>query len=227
MEAELKNSLREIIPLDSGGSFKLLWDMLYHIRLLKYFRQSDLKIINSRYAKICSVKKLDKLVELGLLKNTDNNSYVSTQLSLEILKEVGYNTKLVPKNFTGEGSINELNNTAVFIQALKLPDFKTLLYPSFEYIKPDALLVRANDKGYKLEFLEIEASKTGWDDWLEKKRISYLRLAQDRQVYAYWKDKCYHLGLTAPEIKDFKFSVSFICKLKKDFGTGFNFVDSL
>ena len=121
---ELKNELRDIIPLESGGSFKLLWDMLYHIRLLKYVRQSDLKLINSRYSKICSIKKLDRLVELGLLKLTDNNIYVSTQKSLEILKEAGYDTRAVPKNFTGEGGINEINNTQVFIQALKLPDFK-------------------------------------------------------------------------------------------------------
>src|ERR1035438_10123665 len=56
---ELLEKLRTIIPFDSGGSFKLLWNMLYHIRLLKYVRQSQLKLINSRYSKICSIDKLD------------------------------------------------------------------------------------------------------------------------------------------------------------------------
>ncbi|MCX6121922.1 MAG: hypothetical protein NTX44_09915 [Ignavibacteriales bacterium] len=158
---------------------------------------------------------------------TANGVYVSTPRSLDILKEAGYDTRAVPKNFNGEGGINELNNTEVFIQALKLPDFKALLYPSFDYLRPDALLVRANDKAYKLEFLEIEASKAGWSDWLESKRINYLKLARDKRVYNYWKEKSYHLDLPVPSINTFKFSVVFVCKLKKDFGQGFNFLSSL
>jgi hypothetical protein len=225
--SELKNDLRDIIPLESGGSFKLLWDMLYHIRLLKYVRQSDLKLINSRYSKICSTKKLYRLVELGLLNNADKDIYTATDEVLPLLKESGFNIKTLPRGINGSGGINELNNTEVFIQALKLQDFKTLLYPSFDYIRPDALLVRANDKRYKLEFLEIEASKAGWTDWFENKRINYLRLARDRQIYAYWKAQCNYLNMSVPDIKDFKFSVLFVCKLKKDFGQGFNFKERL
>jgi len=89
------------------------------------------------------------------------------------------------------------------------------------------MLVRANDKGYKLEFLEVEASKAGWHDWLESKRINYLKLARDRQVYAYWKAQCSYLDMSPPDIKDFKFSVVFVCKLKKHFGIGFNFMERL
>ena len=84
--AELKNALREIIPLDSGGSFKLLWDMLYHIRLLKYVRQSDLKAINPRYSKICSTKKLDRLVELGLLSNANKDVFTATDAAVALLR---------------------------------------------------------------------------------------------------------------------------------------------
>jgi hypothetical protein len=225
--SELKNELRDIIPLESGGSFKLLWDMLYHIRLLKYVRQSDIKLINSRYSKICSVKKLDRLVELGLLNNADKNIYTATDDVLPLLKEFGFNIKTLPKSINGSGGTNELNNTEVFIQALKLKDFKNLLYPAFDYIRPDALLVRANDKGYKLEFLEIEASKAGWTDWLENKRINYLRLSRDRQVFAYWKAHCSYLGFPYPDINSFKFSVVFICSVKKDFGQGFIFKEKL
>jgi hypothetical protein len=224
---ELKNELRDIIPLESGGSFKLLWDMLYHIRLLKYVRQSDLKLINTRYSKICSTKKLDRLVNLELLKNTDKDIYTATDKTLSFLKDNGYNIKTLPKSIDGHGGINEINNTEVFIQALKLPDFKILLYPSFEYIRPDALLVRMNSKGYKLEFLEVEASKLGWNDWLENKRINYLKLARDRQAYAYWKSQCTYLDISPPDIKDFKFSVIFVCSIKIDFGQGFNFLERL
>jgi hypothetical protein len=230
--AELKNALREIIPLENGGSFKLLWDMLYHIRLLKYVRQSNLKAINPRYSKICSTKKLDRLVELGLLSNANKDVFTATDAAVALLRGLKYNTKTLPRTISGDGLTNELNNTEVFIQALKLPDYKALLYPVFAdqdktYLRPDALLVRANDRKYKLEFLEIEASKSGWNDWLENKRINYLKLAKDRQAYAYWKAQCSYLEMPFPDIKDFTFSVIFICKLKNDFGQGFNFQEKL
>lgn len=179
----MKELLRDIIPINSGGSFKLLYDMLYHISLLKYVRQSQLKIINKRYDKICSIKKLDRLIELGLLENPSMDIYKSTSKTLLLLKENGYQTKTLPKT-EGFGGINELNNTDVFIQAIKLPDFNTLLYPSFDYIRPDALLVRGDNVRYKLEFLEVEYHKPDWNNWLENKRINYLKLAKDREVFS-------------------------------------------
>lgn len=229
---ELKNQLREIIPLESGGSFKLLWDMLYHIRLLKYVRRSQLKEIDSRYSKICAADKLARFVKLDLIKNTQEDVYISTYKSICLLKQLKYPTQTLPKNISGEGSINELNNTEVFIQALKLPDFKALLYPTFyldnkPFLKPDALLVRAKGNQYKLEFLEVEASKPLWENWVEEKRIKYLFLAQDRQAYSYWKAQCTYLDITPPDIKDFKFSVSIIGEVKMDFREGFRFINSL
>jgi len=224
---ELKDSLRDVIPLNSGGSFKLLWDMLYHIRLLKYVRRSQLKEIDSRYSKICATKKLTKLVELDLLKNTQKDVYISTYKSLVLLKQLKYPTQTLPKNITGEGFINELNNTTVFIQALKLPDYHSLLYPNFEYIKPDALLIRGDNVRYKLEFIEVESSKANWTNWLENKRVNYLKLAQDKQVYNYWKEQCNFINLPIPDIKDFKFSVSIIGKVNHNFGEGLNFMEKL
>ena len=229
---ELKESLRDVIPLNSGGSFKLLWDMLYHIRLLKYVRRSQLKEIDKRYSKICAADKLKKLVERDLIKNTQADIFISTFRSLNLLKQLKYQTVTLPTNISGEGSINELNNTEVFIQALKLPDFKALLYPTFyldnkPFLKPDALLVRGTKEKYKLEFLEVEASKPLWENWLEEKRINYLILAQDKQAYSYWKAQCSYLNITPPDIKDFKFSVSIIGEVKMNFGTGFNFIERL
>jgi len=229
---ELKNKLRDIIPLESGGSFKLLWDMIYHIRLLKYVRQSQIHLINKRYSKICTKDKLERLIEFGLLTNTYLDVYIATNLTLPLLKNLGYNINLLPRAVSGEGQINELNNTEVFISALKLPDFKALLYPTFmfndkPFLKPDALLVRAKGNKYKLEFLEVEASKPLWENWVEEKRVKYLFLAQDRQAYSYWKAQCAYLDITPPDIKDFKFSVSIIGEFKMDFGTGFNFMERL
>ena len=227
MDIDLKSEFQDIIPLESGGSFKLLFDMLYHIRLLKYVRQSQLKLINPRYSKICATKKLNKLVDKEYLENTYQDVYIATDKVMPKLYKAGYNTKLLPKEIKGDGKENELNNTEVFIQALKLPDYKALLYPGFGYIRPDALLVRVKDNSYKLEFLEVEASKSNWNDWLENKRINYLKLAGDKQVYSYWKTQCSYLKLPVIDIKYFKFSVSIIGNVKKDFGTVFNFKERL
>jgi hypothetical protein len=229
---ELKEKLRDVIPLNSGGSYKLLWDMLYYIRLLKYVRRSQLKEIDIRYSKICATKKLNKLVELGLVKNTYEDVFISTNKSLDLLKMFKYLYQTLPKNISGDGFVNELNNTEVFIQALKLPDYMALLYPLFSetdkpYLKPDALLIRGTKEMYKLEFLEIEASKSNWNDWLENKRINYLKLAKDKQVYSYWKVQCNYLDIPVPDIKDFRFSVSVIGKVKHNFGEGFNFIEHL
>jgi len=222
----MKDLISDIIPLSSGGSYKLLWDMLYHIRLLKYVRHPHIRSINPRYSKICAVKKLDKLVEIGWLENPSSDVYIATDNVLPILKDNGYLTKTLPKA-VGYGGENELHNTSVFIQALKLPDFKALLYPSFDYIRPDALLVRGDNVRYKLEFLEVEYNKPDWISYLENKRVNYLKLAQDRQVFAYWKSVCSYLNLPVPDESAFKFSVSVIGKICLDFGNGFNFRESL
>jgi len=220
------DDLKDLIPLNSGGSYQLMADMLYHIRLLKYVTQDHLLAVNKRYNKICAIKKLDRLIELNYLENPSLNVYTATDKVLPIINKYGHNIKTLPKA-TGFGGINELNNTKVFIQALKLPDYKALIYPSFNYIRPDALLVRQSDKGYKLEFLEIEASKPDWNNWIENKRINYLKLAQDRQVFSYWTAQANYLNLPKPDIKNFRFSVSFIGKIKLDFGVGFNFMEKI
>jgi hypothetical protein len=224
---ELKEQLREIIPLNSGGSFQLLWEMLYHIRLLKYVHQSHLRQINPRYSKICATEKLKHLIRLELLESPQKDVYIGTAKIDEHLIEENYNTRNLPKISTGLGDINQLNNTDVFIQALKLPLFKTLLYPYFDYLLPDALLVLMDKDKYKLEFLEIEAGKSNWSDYIEKKRLNYLQLASDNQVYSYWKSRCKDLNIEPPDIKDLKFSVTFVGNIKKDFGAGFNFKEKL
>ncbi len=230
---ELKEKLKDVIPLNAGGSYKLLWDMLYHIRLLKYIRQRHFKLIinkinnKPKYSKISSKKILSGLSVLGLVKNTYEDVYVSTFKSLSLLKQLGHNTSILPINLMGDGKDNEINNTEVFIQAINLPDFLFLLYPNFEYLRPDALLVRGTKEKYWLEFLEVEASKSNWNGWLENKRINYLKLAGEKRPFSYWVSHCKLLDLPIPDIKDFRFSVSIIGKIKKDFGVGFNFMEDL
>jgi len=224
---ELKEKLREIIPLNAGGSFQLLWEMLYNIRLLKYVHQSQLRQINPRYSKICATDKLEYLVKLGLLESPRKDVYFATEKSTQPLWEEKYPVKTLPKISSGQGDINQLNNTEVFIQALKLPLFKTLLYPYFDYILPDALLVLMDKEKYKLEFLEIEAGKSNWSDYIENKRINYLQLANDERVFSYWKSQCAYLNIKPPDIKDFKFSVTFVGNITKEFGAGFKFMEQL
>jgi len=227
---ELIEKAKVVLPEKYEGD-KLLWDMIKHIRLLKYVRQSQLKLINKKYTQICSVDKLDYLSSIYLLGNLSQDIYYATDKVLPILEEQGYNINLLPPESGGFGDPNQINNTAVFIQALKLLNFKALLYPRFPmdkpYVIPDALLILEEEGRYKLEFLEIEASKSNWDNWLENKRINYLKLSQEELVYYYWKKQCKLLDISPPDIKDFKFSVSIIGEVKMDFGTGFNFMEEL
>lgn len=134
---------------------------------------------------------------------------------------------LLPKLPGGSGDINEINNTEAFTQAVNLPDYYALLYPHFGYIIPDALLVRKNGNRYKLDFLEIEAKKPNWDEYLEDKRLSYLKLASSKEVYLKWCDYCELLNWDKPSIIDFNFSVTFIGNIKKDWEDYFIFKERL
>lgn len=226
---ELDSTIKEVIG--NRKSNKLLYDMLFDIARLKYVRQSQLPLVRSTYKFVCAKHKLSLLVEAGLLTNTYLDVFTATDQTLKLLKSQNYPVELLPKNIAGLGDINELNNTDVFISALKNPLFKALLYPRFPfdkpYLIPDALLILADKDKYKLIFLEVEASKSNWDNYIEDKRIKYIRLAKDKVAYNYWKSQCDVLKLKIPSLKDFKFSVMIIGKIKKDFGDGFNFVNSL
>ena len=228
---DLQQKLISGFGLNSWGSYEAIWDMLYNIRRVKYIRRGQISKIKKSYDKTCSRDKIKRLIELGLIEKTDNDILISTDKSLQLLEQLGRNISILPQIIKGKGSINELNNTEVFIQALKLPDFLALLYPRFPtnnpYLEPDALLVRGTEKRYKLEFLEVEAGKSNWDNYLENKRTNYLKLAREKRAYTYWTWQCELLKMKAPDIKDFKFSVSIIGKIKKDFGIGFNFMEKI
>jgi len=186
--------------------------------------------------KVSAEWKLKLLCKEGYLEECKNGKvFVATDEVLPILQQLKeYNTNLLPKHKpSGKGDINEILNTKAFIQAVKLPDFYTLLYPtefreSHDLI-PDALLVLKSkeEKKYKLIFLEVEAKKPRWVETLVSKRDNYLLLAKDYRFYDYWKKTSVTIGLPMPDISQLRFSVNFICSIKENFGIGFKFNNSL
>ncbi|WP_319526162.1 hypothetical protein [uncultured Desulfosarcina sp.] len=216
----VKEEVKPVIPLKSGGSYALMWELFYTARLLKYTTPRHLKAVKPTFSKICSKKKLLALCDLGYLKNPQGEVFCATDKARDVLEEVGYNPKLLPGEPKGKGDVNELNNTEVFIDCLKHPYYKALLFPRFPidkpYVIPDALLVLAKDNRYKLAFLEIESEKTNWQDHLENKRENYNRLACDKIVYSFWMSFAPLLDLPIPDRNMFCFSVWCIGDFRSD-----------
>lgn len=223
------DELAHLVPTKSGATFSQLWQIFYYTRLFKYISYKHYIQIKSSYNKICTEKRLLKLCELGYLKSPQDDVYCATNKVLPILKEAGFNIDVLPNEPIGLGDINELNNTDVFVQAVKRKYFHSLLFPNFKYLIPDALLVeldKENNK-YKLTFLEIEAKKPKWNEYIVEKRHNYIQLSKSIEVYNYWSEVCLKIGFSKPKIEDFKFNVCFICSLKENFGNGFKFINSL
>ncbi|MBK9334691.1 MAG: hypothetical protein IPM96_20390 [Ignavibacteria bacterium] len=213
-----------------------MWDLFYKTRLLKYVHHEQYPTIRKTFNKVSAEKKLKHLCNKGYLEECENGKvFVATDEVLPILQELKeYNTNLLPKDKpVGKGDINEILNTEAFIQAVKLPDFYTLLYPtefrdSHDLI-PDALLVLKSkeERKYKLIFLEVEAKKPKWVEKLAGKRENYVLLSKDYRFYDYWKTTSEKIGLAIPDVSNLKFSVNFICSIKENFGNGFHFTQSL
>lgn len=229
--------LSHLLSIEGGATWNMLWQVFYYTRMFKYIHRKQYKEIKYSLFKICSENKLKELCNLGFLRKPQKDIYTATNKVLPILEEAGYNTSILPQEGEGMGSVNEINNTQVFIQALTIPHFETLLFPQFKdtvsgqpYLIPDALLVQIHkDKRmYKLTFLEIEAEKKlDWNEYVEKKKDNYLRLSQDKNFYRYWTLICPKLGLPLPDIETLCFSVCFVGNITKDFGKGFYFKTSL
>jgi hypothetical protein len=219
------DELAHLIPTKAGATFSQLWQIFYYTRLFKYVSYKHYQQIKAAFKKIATYRNLKELCFLGYLKSPRHEVYCATDKVLPILKAAGYAIELLPVETEGTGNINELNNTDVFVRLTKLEHFNTLLYPKFDYIIPDALLVQLDKQNacYKLTFIEVEAKKPDWANYIEKKRGNYMRLSQDIVVYNKWKKYCTKLALPVPDIKDFCFTVSFYGSIQKDFGQHFNF----
>lgn len=230
------DELAELVPRKAGATWSSLWQIFYYTRLFKYVHRSHYPKIKVLYNKVCTDRNLHKLCYLGYFHSPQSNIYCATNKVLPILKEAGFITTTLPSFPQGKGDINELHNTEVFIEVVKLPNFFTLLFPQFKitpdsspYLIPDALLVE-NDKinqRYKLTFLEIEAKKPDWERYIEKKRVNYIKLAKDINFYNYWKNTCVFLNIPNPTVTNLKFSVCFLGNIKKNFGNGFQFVHKI
>lgn len=220
--------LAKLIPFDAGATFSQLWQIFYFTRLFKYVHRKHYPMIKPAFNKICTDKNLKKLCELGYFKSPQKDIYCATDKVLPFLRETGkYPVDILPKESEGKGSINELNNTNAFVQLYRKEKFSTLLYFDFDYLRPDALMVEKDkvNRKYKLTFLEIEAQKPDWVNYITQKKDKYLRLAKDIRFYNYWCEICPHLEFPKPNINELSFSVLLVGKIKIDFGKGFSFIE--
>lgn len=210
------DELAQIIPMNAGASYGLLWRIFYTTRLLKYVHLKQYGKIAKSFNKICTFKKLKTLCELGYFKSPKENIYCATDKVLPIIKEYGYLTDVLPAEPEGKGDINELNNTEAFIHLLKTPYFLTFLYPQFgkpkPYLIPDALMVQLNkeNRKYKLTFIEVERKKPEWDQYIKSKLENYDYLSQNLDFYNSWSKNCEYLSLPKPKIETLKFDVKII-----------------
>ena len=204
--------LGHLIAKNGGGTFKNLTDVLYYTRLFKYVYKKQYRMINNLFYKVTADWKLLELCERGYLFSPQKDVYCATTKVDPLLKEAGYLT-VFPDQPKGIGDINQFNNTEVFIKLLKEPHFYTLLFPNFGYLVPDALLVEKKVeviedeeiKKYKLTFIEVEAPKPDWTNYLRGKEKNYLQLAKDYQFYEVWSNYCEQLNLPKPTL-DIKFN---------------------
>lgn len=210
------DELAHLVPRKGGATWQSLWQIMYYTRLFKYIHKSQYPKIKKLYNKVCTHEKLQELCKLGYFKNPQQNVYCAKDKVLPILKEAGFKTETLPKESKGIGDVNELNNTEIFIQKIKEPNFHTILYPQFgkptPYLIPDALIVQLNqdNRQYKLTFLEIESKKPEWEKWINNKLNNYNRLALDIEFYTIWVEYCELLGIPKPNIKNLKFTFKII-----------------
>jgi hypothetical protein len=219
------DELSDLVPREAGATWSALWQIFYFTRLFKYVHKRHYPKIKKSFDKICTHNKLQKLCSLGYFKSPQRDIYCATDKVLPVLRETGFRTEILPSQPIGKGDINELNNTDIFVQLTKLPHFYTLVYPHFGYIIPDALMIQLDKdaRKYKLTFIEVEAQKPKWDEYLEEKRDNYYKLSKDIAVFNYWKEICRKLNIKSPSIEEFCFTVSFYGPIKKDFGKNFYF----
>jgi hypothetical protein len=211
-------------------SYQQFFRLYYYIRLLKYSSQKQLRSLEfSGVSKVATKDVLDELVKIGHISFADGNGrvFIANETTDRIIRSVSYNEENFFKVFAnlpiGTETSNDIKNTDVFVQALQLNNYYFLLFPNFDYLRPDALLVLKEDNRYKLTFLEIETEQSNWEHRLSRMRENYIKLSTDVVVYEYWKKTVGLVNLTVPDINDFKFSVTVIGNINKNFGRGFEF----
>lgn len=235
--ADLKEAEKDMLHIQqksrTNKSLKATYQMLYDVRMLKYVRKDQFTKIRSKYGHFTSKKSLEYLCQKGWLEMRMDSVYSTADKTLPILKAKGFNTDILPGTISGKGMTNEIQNTDTFIRIMKKEHFKALMYPAFGvqkvWLRPDALLILYDkqNKKYKLIFLEVEAKKPDWHDYIEGKLKKYLQLAHDIDFYDKWKSMAEKLEFSVPNISAVKFSVFIIGNIKTNFGTGFKITNIL
>lgn len=210
---ELEELYPDLAPLVKGASFTQLFRLFHALALVRYATKDQLNSVNS---KIATKKKLTLLVDMGYLFLTNTGAYFTAPKTLELLKERGFNTKILQKKLTGEGAEHQLQITSVILGRMKFTDFYSVFYPTFkqppdydkEYLRPDACLIRKNESAYKITFLEVENPKVNWTAYLADKKEKYDKVAQDYNTYdKWWRYHSDQLNLPFCREEDFCFSV--------------------
>lgn len=138
----------DLKPFTSGGvTYDAIYHGLYLIRQLRYLSPKEFKLLDKVYPqfsfyKIFTTPKMKKLAETGYLEEVDNGIYCVPDRVIDLLRKRGFITKYLPSKPEGKGGVNVMNNIREFIKYMEKPDYLTLLFPTFNYIEPDALLVR-------------------------------------------------------------------------------------
>lgn len=202
------DELADLVIGRGGATWSALWQIFYYTRLFKYVHRKQFPKIKVFYNKITTDRNLRKLCELGYFKSCRDHVYCATNKVLPILEEAGYPVAVLPKEPIGNGDINELNNTEIFIQLTKLDYFYVLLFPQFEYLIPDALLLQLDSKKrrYKLTFIEVESKKPNWENYIDQKKQNYLKLSTELHFYKKWIEYCQLLKIPIPKTTDFRFT---------------------
>jgi hypothetical protein len=238
MIEDIKTELSTNFNLSSGLSYQLFFRFFLHLRILKYATPDILKKISGKYDKIATKNNLVKLEELGYIKNTNSieykNVYIATDKVIPAIESLGINKILLPNKSTGKGDINQIGIADVVADILALDNSMEkyfILYPQFPkdkpFIKPDALFVEKKTDKYRLVFLEIEAKKEDWENYVKDKIFNYYDLSKEISVYNYWKKYSKFLNLPCPKVNDFKFSIAFVGTILNYNIDGFSFINNI
>ena len=118
----------------------------------------------------------------------------------------GYNTKILQKEFNGTSLEHELKITDAVLDLMGDPEFYAVFYGNFGYVIPDAVVTYRKPDSYKIVFIEVEEPKPDWFDYMEKKKVFYMQLGKDKDVYEkWWKVWSTKLGLPYPQKNKFCF----------------------
>ena len=203
----------DLAELVKGSSFSQLFSLLHILAQVRYADKAQLNTCNF---KLATRAKLLKLEHLGYL-TCKNKVYSVTSKTIELLKENDYPVSHFTGDLRGEGGKEEICKAAVKLEALKLPDFYRLIYPNFTYLIPDFALVFKRDHQAKLVFVEVETEKPKWNEYLENKRMNYLTLSADHDIWAvWWKVHSTKLNLAWCREDEFSFSVWCVGNFKAD-----------